>query len=111
MMTEKELLERIKALVRAGKYVVASHVTQHMFAEGFSLKDLVEAVTGKSRIVEVYEMVSRCLVGGYFQLSPTVQMPLHVVIEYTNEEEVTLVTAYIPQKPWWSTPWRRGRSK
>jgi hypothetical protein len=111
MMTEEELLERIKTLVGAGKYVVANHVTQHMFAEGFTLRDLIEAVTGKSRIIEVYERVSRCLVGGYFQLSKAVQMPLHVVIEYTNEEEVTFVTAYIPQKPWWTTPWRRGRSK
>jgi hypothetical protein len=111
MMTEAELLERIKTLVSAGKYIVRNHVTQHMFAEGFTLKDVIEAVMGKSRILEVYETASRCLVGGYFQLSEKVRMPLHAVFEYSHEEEVNIVTAYIPQKPWWTTPWQRGRSK
>ena len=66
---------------------------------------------GKSRVLEVYEIASRCLVGRYFQLSEKVRMPLHVVFAYSNEEEVDIVTAYIPQKPWWTTPWQRGRRK
>ncbi|MGH9853542.1 MAG: DUF4258 domain-containing protein [Blastocatellia bacterium] len=111
MLTEAELLERIKALVSAGKYFVGSHATQHMFAEGFSINDIVEAVTGKSRILERYSNASRCLVVGYFQVSDKTRAPLHLVVEYSDEDEIDIVTAYIPQKPWWITPWQRGRSK
>ena len=35
--------------------------------------------------------------------------PLHIVYDYSNDEVVDIVTAYIPQKPWWETPSRRGR--
>ena len=111
MLTEAELLERIKALVSVGKYIVRNHVMQHMFAEGFTIKDLVEAVKGKCRIVEDYPNALRCLVGGSFQLGENARVPLHIVFEYSNAEEVDIVTAYIPQKPWWTTPWQRGRSK
>ena len=45
-----------------------------MFAEGFTRKDLLEAVMGKSRVLEVYEIASRCLVGRYFQLSEKVRI-------------------------------------
>lgn|SRR5574341_34987 len=111
MEPDAELLERIKALVRDGQYFVKNHATQHMFAEGFSLNDIVEAVTGKSRILEHYPNSSRCLVVGYFQMSDKVRAPLHIVIEYSSVDEIDIVTAYIPQKPWWVTPWQRGRSK
>ena len=38
-----------------------------------------------------------------------VSSPLHIVYDYSNDEVVDIVTAYIPQKPWWETPSRRGR--
>ena len=38
-----------------------------------------------------------------------VSSPLHVVCDYSNDEVVDIVTAYIPPKPWWETPSRRGR--
>lgn len=111
MLTEAELLDRIKESVSTGKYLVRNHATQHMFAEGFSVNDIVEAVTGKSRILEDYPSASRCLVLGYYQMSENVRAPLHIAIEYSSRDEVDIVTAYIPQKPWWATPWQRGRSK
>lgn len=111
METDAGLLEWIKAMVNAGQYFVGDHATQHMFAEGFSLNDIVEAVTGKSRILERYPNASRCLVAGYFQMSDKTRAPLHIVVGYSSEDEIDIVTAYVPQKPWWLTPWQRGGNK
>ncbi len=111
METDAELLERIKALVGIGNFRVRPHVTRHMFKEGIVENDLVEAVTGKCRILEHYPDESRCLVIGYFQMSENVRSPLHLVFEYASEDTVDIVTAYIPQKPWWVTPWQRDKRK
>lgn len=106
---EAELLERIKLIVSVGNFRLGPHVTRHMYKEGLSENDLIEAMTGKCRILEHYPDESRCLVIGYFQMSGNIQSPLHLVFEYSTEDEdaVDIVTAYIPQKQWWVTPWQR----
>jgi len=84
MLTEAELLERIKALVSLGKFRIRIHAARHIIEEGFTESDIIEAVTGKSRILEDYPDQSRCLVAGYFQLTENVRSPLHLVFEYLS---------------------------
>jgi hypothetical protein len=36
---------------------------------------------------------------------------LHVVCDLSDEEVLDIVTAYIPQPPWWVTPSRRGQRR
>jgi metal-responsive CopG/Arc/MetJ family transcriptional regulator len=62
----QELLENIKALVRAKRYRVRLHAVRHMIEEGFSEENLLEAITGKCRVLENYPDESRCLILGYF---------------------------------------------
>lgn len=38
-----------------------------------------------------------------------VRTPLHIVCDYSHKRHVDIVTAYLPQKPWWVTPRKRGR--
>ena len=111
MQTDTDLLEQIQALVNAGQYIIRNHATQHMFAEGFTVSDTIEAIKGKIRMLERYSAVARCLVIGYFHLGDAVRIPLHIVVEHSSPDEIEIVTAYIPQKPWWLTPWQRGRKK
>ena len=111
MLTDTELLEWLKALAGTGGFRIRPHTTRHMFKEGILERDIVEAVIGKCRMLERYDEVSRCLVLGYFQLSANVRAPLHLVFEYSRADAVDIVTAYIPQKPWWETPWQRGKTK
>ncbi len=111
MLTEAELLEWIKEAVNAGNFRTRSHATRHMFEEGFQEQDIIAALIGKLRLLENYPDETRCLVMGYFQISEKVRSPLHLVIEYSDEELIDVVTAYIPQKPWWLTPWQRGKTK
>jgi hypothetical protein len=96
-------------LVEARKYRVRIHTVRHMIEEGFSEDNLVEALTGKSKILEEYQDELRCLVLGYFKMSGKVRSPLHIVCDYSSDEVIDIVTAYIPQKPWWLTPTKRGR--
>jgi len=70
---------------------------------------MVEALTEKSRILESYPTESHCLVVGYFSMSEKVKSPLHIVCDYSSEELIDIVTAYIPQKTWWVTATKRGK--
>lgn len=109
MNNERELLEKIKKLIAERKYRIRIHAVRHMIEEGFSETNVVEAVTGKSKILEHYPDEARCLILGYFSLTEKTRLPLHLVCDYSREGLVDIVTAYIPQKPWWITPTRRGR--
>jgi hypothetical protein len=107
-MNEDELLSRIRVLLLSTKYRVRIHAVRHMIEDGFTEQDIITAVTGKSRILEDYPEESRCLIVSYFHLSEKVRCPLHIVCDYSNAGVVDIVTAYIPDKPWWSTPTKRS---
>jgi hypothetical protein len=108
---ESALLSHIKALIAAKRYRIRVHAVHHMIEEGFSEENLIDAVLGRSRTLEDYPEEHRSLVFGFFRLSGKVRCPLHVVCDYSNPEVVDIVTAYIPEKPWWTTPTKRGRQK
>ena len=80
-----------------------------MIEEGFDEENLVEALGGESRVLEEYPHELRCLILGYFRVSEKVSQPLHVVCDYSDSKVLDIITAYIPQKPWWTSPSRRGR--
>ncbi|MFS8085502.1 MAG: DUF4258 domain-containing protein [Acidobacteriota bacterium] len=109
-MTEaQELLAGIKKLLKSRKFRVRIHAARHLIEEGFTEQNILDAVLGKSKVLEYYREEARCLVVGYFRLSKKVTCPLHVVCDYSNSEVVDIVTAYIPDIPWWQTPTKRGQ--
>lgn len=107
-MTSEGLPSIIKQLVIAGRYRVRIHAVRHMIEEGFSEKNVVEALLGESRVIELYEEEKRCLILGHFLWNERKKSALHVVCDYSNKDIIDLVTAYVPQKPWWISPVRRG---
>jgi len=60
------LLAKIKKLVNEGRYRIKIHAVRHMIEEGFSEKDLIAAILGESRIIEMYDEDKRCLIVGHF---------------------------------------------
>jgi len=70
---------------------------------------MVDVILGDSKIIELYDEDKRCLILGSFYGSGRVKSPLHIVCDYSNGKIVDIVTAYIPQKPWWVSLTRRGR--
>ena len=110
MADELELLLAIKRLISTRSYRVRIHAVRHMIEEGFSESDMLEAIAaGKSKLLEYYPDEARCLVVGRFQISENINSTLHVVFDYSNDKVVDIITAYIPQKPWWVTPTKRGK--
>lgn len=105
------LLEDIRKLISEKKYRIRLHAVRHMTEEGFTEQNIVEAFTGSSKILEDYPEEDRCLLLGYFRVAGQVQCPLHVVCDYSGDGHIDVVTAYIPQKPWWVSPTQRGKSQ
>jgi hypothetical protein len=103
------LLARIKALVSARRYRIRLHAVRHMIEEGFDEDNLLEAMAGRSRILENYPNEGRCLILGHFAGGEKSRAPIHVVCDYSSPRSVDIVTAYLPQRPWWLTPSKRGR--
>jgi hypothetical protein len=82
-----------------------------MIEEGFDETQLVEAMSGRLQLLEQYSEESRCLILGRFHFTPKASSALHIVCDLSNENVLDVVTAYIPQRPWWSTPTQRGESR
>ncbi len=97
--------------MRLGRYRLRLHSVRHMLEEGFDEGNLLEALTGRVRILEDYPEQWRCLVLGSYAVSPRVRSFLHAVCDYADPEVLDIVTAYIPQRPWWETPTRRGKRR
>ena len=93
----------------AKRYRIRIHAVRHMIEEGFDEDNLLEAMAGRSRVLEDYPSERRCLILGYFTMEGKARAPLHVVCDYSSPKLVDIVTAYFPQKPWWISPSQRGR--
>ena len=106
-MEQKILLEKIRSQLNRKSYRLRIHTVRHMVEEGFSEKDIVTAVKD-GKILEYYPDDRRCLILGKFKFGDKAKLPLHVVCDFSNEKSVDIITAYIPQKPWWTTPTKRG---
>ncbi len=79
-----------------------------MIKEGFTENDIL-GVIQSGRLLENYPEEQRCLLLGSFVSGESAVSPLHVLCDYSSDEIVDIVTAYIPQKPWWQTETKRGR--
>ena len=104
-----ELLATIKKLVNEERYRIKIHAVRHMIEEGFSEKNIIDAMLGESRIIEMYDEDKRCLILGHFLWDDRIKSPIHLVCDYSNRKLIDIVTAYIPQRPWWTSPTQRGR--
>ena len=111
MGSQIDPIVRVQELVRARHYRIGLHAVRHMIEEGFDENQLLEAVQGKLRIVEEYLEESRYLTLGYFHFTLKTISPLHLLCDLSKPDVVDIVTAYIPQRPWWISPTRRGREK
>ena len=91
-------LEELLPFIREGRYRIGPHVAKHMLQEGFIEHDVLQAVEW-GRELAVYPEESRMLVLGYMVFPPQLRLPLHVGLEYKENRQVDIVTAFIPKKP------------
>ena len=65
-LTLEDVHDKIKELVKGKHYRVKIHAVRHMIEEGFSEKEMIDALLGDSKIIEPYDADKRCLILGYF---------------------------------------------
>jgi hypothetical protein len=104
-----DLLAKIKKVIGDRRYRVKIHAVKHMIEEGFSEEDVITAILGESKIIETYDEDKRCLILGYFLCNDKIKSAIHMVCDYSNRKLIDIVTVYIPQRPWWISPVRRGK--
>jgi hypothetical protein len=98
--------------MRFRRYRLRIHAVRHMLEEGFEEQHIVQALTDRKRkILEDYPEQQSCLILGTCAIGPRTRAHLHVVCDLSSEESVDIVTAYLPQSPWWVTPSRRGQRR
>jgi hypothetical protein len=91
-------LEHLRPLICEGRYRIGSHANKHAMCEGFTEQDMVEVMLTGYELLH-YWQDKRLLVLGYIELSDSVKIPLHVVMEYAKPHWVDIVTAFIPAEP------------
>jgi len=77
---------------------ISEHALREAHKEGLRGKDIVYTMlTGE--VVERYPERRRALVAGRY---PGSEMPIHVVCDYSDFDEIVAVTVYIPTRDRWS---------
>jgi len=88
-------IKQIRDLIKAKRYSISKHALTEAFADGFSLRDILEVIE-IGEIVEEYRDRHRCLI--YAKLDKN---PIHVIVDYTAKDWLWIVTVYKPDPAEW----------
>lgn len=90
-------IEQIRAKVRAGNFTITDHAIIESFKDGISVNDILYCIE-YGKVIEEYPERKRCLIFSMLNFD----IPLHVVVDYSWEEEIDIITAYIPDSKLWT---------
>ena len=100
-------IERIRAKIRSGQFTVYTHAMVEAMKDGLTGDDILYVVL-RGKIIEEYPERHRCLL---YATVPS-GVPVHVVIDYSWEEEYEIITTYIPDsREWINSQIRKKRVK
>jgi hypothetical protein len=90
-------LSYIQAQVRRRRFRIAAHALTEASKDGIRARDITHAIlTGET--IESYPERERLLILGY---QPEHTIPIHVVCDYSDPDEVVAVTVYVPGRGEW----------
>lgn len=89
-------IDEIRAKIRAGRFSITDHALTESFKDGLTVADILYALD-HGKIIEEYPHRKRCLIYG----KSSSKIPIHIVIDYSWEEELDIVTVYIPDPRQW----------
>ena len=95
-------IETIRRLIREGHYFFYEHALTEAKKDGVTPEDAVYVVLN-GEIVEEYPERKRLLVSGILPIN----IPLHVVCDYSNDDLILIPTVYIPSRRRWASSRRR----
>ena len=97
-------LEQIREKVILGQWRISKHAMIEAVKDGLGPQDIkVIILTGK--IIESYPERERHLIYGVLPND----MPVHVVVDYSDNEQIVAVTTYIPNEREWIAFQKRKR--
>ncbi len=87
---------------------LSEHALREAHKEGLRAKDVFQAIL-KGEVIECYPRRHRVLITGPTSIS---NLPLHVVCDTHDRDEIVVVTTYVPDRRRWSgRRTRRGVAK
>ena len=89
-------IEEIRRKIRMGYFSVTDHALTESFKDGITIDDIFYCIN-QGKIIEEYPVRKRCLIHGKLPA----KIPLHVVMDYSNEEDINIITTYIPDSREW----------
>ena len=77
---------------------VSKHALREAYKEGLRGKDIIYAIF-KGEVIEHYPRRRRVLISG-----PIIEsnVPVHIVCDYVDTDEIVAVTVYIPHRSHWT---------
>lgn len=91
-------IEEIRTKIRSGRFSIVDHALTEAFKDGISVNDILNCIAN-GKIIEDYPERKRCLIYSMLDFD----IPLHVVVDYSWEEEIDIITSYIPDSNKWIT--------
>ena len=93
-------LKKIRKQIAKGLYSISDHAITEAQKDGIApgTAEKLEVVAMNGRLIEDDPDRQRCLV---FYVFPENQIPCHVVIDYSYEEEPAIITTYVPDSRFW----------
>ena len=89
-------IKSIRDKIKARKFNIVDHALTEAFKDGISVNDIIRCINS-GKIIEGYPDRERCLIFSMLDLD----IPLHVVVDYSWKEEIDIVTVYIPDSRNW----------
>ena len=89
-------IARIRELFRRGHFSFYFHAFQEALKDGVTGGDILYVIE-HGEIIEEYPERKRCLIFATTRSG----IPLHIVVDYSCEDELQVVTAYIPNRRKW----------
>lgn len=97
-------IAHIRTLFRQGRFSFYFHAFQEALKDGITGDDILYVIE-HGEIIEEYLGRERCLVFATTRSG----MPLHIVVDYSCEDELQVVTTYIPDRREWITYRKRRK--
>jgi hypothetical protein len=89
-------IEEIRVKIKTGRFSITDHAFTESFKDGITITDILYCLD-HGKIIEEYPYRKRCLIYG----KSANKVPIHVVIDYSWEDEIDIVTVYIPDPYEW----------
>ena len=95
-----DLFDKIKGQIEKGDYAVSDHAIIEARKDGIDPQTVekLEKVVLNDKIIEEYPERQRVLMYGVIAED---DLPVHVVVDYSEVEEAVFVTSYVPDSRDW----------